>query len=263
MTAREPEAEATSHEPAWPSAGAGDAIDAAWLRRATPARLFVGRAGTSYRTASLLALRADHAAARDAVADALDLDRPDLAALDLVPATTTAKSRADYLRRPDLGRRLAPEARATIVEHCPPGADFQVAVGDGLSATAVHRQVPALLPALLAGAAARGWKVGRPIAVHQCRVAVLNDLGELLDPRITVLLIGERPGLATAESLSAYLAYRPRPGHTDADRNLISNIHEAGIPAPAAVPRILDLAAALVAAGRGGVTVKESAAALE
>lgn len=263
MTAENPDESPTSHEPTRQPGDTGEAVDAAWLRRITPARLFVGRAGSSYRTASLLALRADHAAARDAVADALDLDRPDLAALDLVPATTTATSRADYLRRPDLGRALAAEARAAIAEHCPPGADFQVAVGDGLSATAVHRQVPALLPGLLAGAAARGWRVGRPIAVHQCRVGVLNDLGELLHPRIVVLLIGERPGLATAESLSAYLAYRPRSGHTDADRNLISNIHEAGIPAPRAVPRILDLAAALLEAGRSGITVKESAAALE
>ena len=89
--------------------------------------------------------------------------------------------------------------------------------------------MPALLPLLRQGAGERGWSFGRPFVVRYCRVGVLNDVGELLDPAVVVLLIGERPGLATAESLSAYLAYRPRPGHTDAQRNLISNIHARGV----------------------------------
>jgi ethanolamine ammonia-lyase small subunit len=231
------------------------------LRETTPARLFTGRAGSSYPTATLLSLRADHAAARDAVGAPLDLDRPDMAALrdrhGLLVAETRADTRREYLHRPDLGRRLSAAARELIVEECPAGADIQIAVGDGLSATAVHRQVPDLLPRLIAGCAVRGWTTGRPIAIRQCRVGVLNELGELLRPRVVVLLIGERPGLATAESLSAYLAHRPRPGHTDAHRNLISNIHDSGVPVPEAADRILALAAALMAAGRSGVDVKE------
>ena len=123
---------------------------------------------------------------------------------------------------------------------------------------AVSRQVPALLPLLYAGAAARGWKTGRAFVVRYCRVGILNEIGELLDPRVVVLLIGERPGLATAESLSAYLAYRPRQGHTDSNRNLISNIHARGVTSTDAADRILNLAAQMMEAGASGYTVKES-----
>jgi ethanolamine ammonia-lyase small subunit len=237
---------------------------AAWLRAATPARIFTGRAGSSYRTATLLALRGDHAAARDAVSTPLDLDAPGMAALaDRFPWTvvaTMADSRQRYLRRPDLGRRLTPQARQTIRAEHGTGPDVQLVIGDGLSSTAVHAQVPDLLPLVHEGCAVRGWSVGRPIVVRQCRVGVLNEIGELLDPAVVVLLIGERPGLATAESLSAYLAYRPRPGHTDADRNLLSNIHRAGIPVREAASRIVGLVEALMADGRSGVAVKEPAA---
>ncbi|WP_107471333.1 ethanolamine ammonia-lyase subunit EutC [Streptomyces monashensis] len=237
---------------------------AAWLRAATPARIFTGRAGSSYHTATLLALRGDHAAARDAVSTPLDLDAPGMAALaDRFPWTvvaTMADSRHRYLRRPDLGRRLTPQARQTIRAAHGPGPDVQLVIGDGLSSTAVHAQVPALLPLVHEGCAVRGWSVGRPIVVRQCRVGVLNEIGDLLDPAVVVLLIGERPGLATAESLSAYLAYRPRPGHTDADRNLLSNIHRAGIPVREAASRIVGLVEALMADGRSGVAVKEPAA---
>lgn len=236
----------------------------AWLRAATPARVFVGRAGSSYPTATQLALRADHAAARDAVSAPLDLTGPELAGLaeqfSFVSVSTMADSRHRYLRRPDLGRRLTPAARELVQRACEPGADVQLVIGDGLSATAVHTQLPGLLPLLATGCTARGWRLGRPVVVEQCRVGVLNEIGELLDPTVVILLIGERPGLATAESLSAYLAHRPRPGHTDADRNLLSNIHRAGIPTAQAATRVLTLAAALMTAGRSGVTVKEPAA---
>jgi ethanolamine ammonia-lyase small subunit len=118
--------------------------------------------------------------------------------------------------------------------------------------------VPALLPLLEQGARDRGWTFGRPFVVRYCRVGLLNDIGELLDPVVTVLLIGERPGLATAESLSAYLAYRPRPGHTDAQRNLISNIHARGVNHVEAAQRILALAEQMRRVQASGVTVKET-----
>jgi ethanolamine ammonia-lyase small subunit len=132
-----------------------------------------------------------------------------------------------------------------------------VLIGDGLSAAAVHAQAPALLGPLLEGARARGWSVGRVLAVRHCRVGILNDVGDLLGCELTVLLVGERPGLATATSLSAYVALRPRSGHTDADRNLISNIHDGGTPAVEGCRRLLALLDAIRAAGRSGVTVKE------
>jgi ethanolamine ammonia-lyase small subunit len=230
----------------------------------TPARLLVGRAGPGYKTSTLLKLREDHAAARDAVYTELDLDR-DLSA-DFVGASklfmvqTLARSKTEFLMRPDLGRKFSDAAAQQIPAHCPPHADLQIVVGDGLSATAVVSQVPQLLPRLQSAAADRGWSVGQPFVVRYCRVGILNDIGELLQPTVAVLLIGERPGLATAESLSAYLAFRPRAGHTDAQRNLISNIHARGVGIGEATERIVDLAAQLMRLQASGVSVKEDRA---
>jgi ethanolamine ammonia-lyase small subunit len=238
----------------------GDAIQHAIDR--TPARVLVGRAGPAYRTATWLKLREDHAAARDAVRAVVDLlstfgaDR--VTALGLFTARTRATSKAEYLRRPDLGRRLDDESRELVRASCPAERDLQVVVGDGLSATAVAVQAPELLDRLHAAAVDRGWSFGRPFLVRYCRVGVMNDIGELLAPSVVVLLVGERPGLATAESLSAYLAFRPRPGHTDADRNLVSNIHASGVSLPDAARRVVALAGQFRAAGRSGVGVTES-----
>jgi ethanolamine ammonia-lyase small subunit len=231
------------------------------VRARTPARVLAGRAGPAYRTDTHLTLRRDHAAARDAVHDEVDLSRdlgPALVAeFGLFEVTTRAASKAEYLLRPDLGRRLSDAGRAAVAADCPPGADVQVVVGDGLSAAAVRAQVPRLLPLLAAGARGRGWRFGRPFFVRHCRVGVLNDVGDLLGPDVVVLLIGERPGLATAESLSAYLAYRPRAGDTDANRNLLSNVHARGVPPEEAAPRVLALAAQMRRLGTSGVAVKE------
>jgi ethanolamine ammonia-lyase small subunit len=227
------------------------------LRASTPARILVGRAGPAYRTATALELRHDHAAAVDAVHAELALPADLAERWKLFEVRTRARDKAEYLMRPDLGRRLDDAAREAVVKECPRGADVQVVIGDGLSVAAVAAQVPALLPLLEAEAARRGRSFGRPFAVRYCRVGVLNDVGELLDPAVVVLLIGERPGLATAESLSAYLAYRPRPGDTDARRNLISNIHSRGVPPQAAAPRILALAEKMRQAQTSGVAVKE------
>jgi ethanolamine ammonia-lyase small subunit len=147
-----------------------------------------------------------------------------------------------------------------VLRLCPRNVDVQVVIGDGLSAAAVSAQVPRLLPLLAKATKARGWSFGRPFVVHNCRVGVMNDVGELLDPAVVVLLIGERPGLATAESLSAYMAFRPRPGHTDAQRNLISNIHSRGVTPEEAAPRILALAEKMMAMQTSGVAVKEDRA---
>jgi ethanolamine ammonia-lyase small subunit len=226
----------------------------------TPARVLVGRAGPAYRTATWLQLRADHAAARDAVGAEVDLLRDfgeRAARHGLFEVRTQVSSKAEHLRRPDLGRKFTSEARAALGANCPTGADLQVVIGDGLSATAVAAQAPELLDRLHDVAAARGWVVGRPFLVRYCRVGVMNEVGDLLAPGVLVLLIGERPGLATAESLSAYLAYRPRTGHTDADRNLVSNIHARGVDPEEAVQRVLALADRFRTAGRSGVGVTQ------
>ena len=233
------------------------------IRERTPARLLAGRAGAAYRTETQLDLRSAHAAAKDAVRAEMQLtslfDPAFTARGQLFEVSTAAATKDDFLLRPDLGRHFTKGARAKILESCPPQCDLQIAIGDGLSVPAVAAQVPALLDALVTGAQARGWKIGRTFVIRHCRVGILNEIGKLLNPTVAVLLIGERPGLATAESLSAYMAYRPRPGHTDANRNLISNIHARGVRTDAAATRILNLAAQMMKAGASGFLVKERA----
>jgi len=236
----------------------------AWLQAIqarTPARVLVGRSGPAYRTTTQLSLRQDHAAALDAVHAELDLEG-DLGTdfvqrWGLFEVRTQARDKQNYLMRPDQGRRLSAAAREEIVRRCPAGTDLQIVIGDGLSAAAVAVQVPALLPLLDQQARQQGLRLGQPFAIHYCRVGVMNDVGELLHPHVVVLLIGERPGLATAVSLSAYLAYRPQPGHSDAQRNLLSNIHARGVPPELAAGRILNLAHTMRQLGTSGVAVKE------
>jgi ethanolamine ammonia-lyase small subunit len=231
------------------------------LRARTPARLVVGRAGSSYRTATQLELREDHAFAVDAVHAELDIardfDSQLVASYNLFEVGTQARDKAEFLQRPQFGRQFNDDARATILAHCLTDIDFQIVIGDGLSSAAVVSQVPALLPLLTAGAKKRNWSLGQPFVVRHCRVGILNDVGALLRPRVVVLLIGERPGLVTAESLSAYMAYRPQAGHTDAQRNLISNIHARGVPPEQAAARVLALADQMVAQQVSGVAIKE------
>jgi len=241
-------------KPAWPSL-----IEK--IRARTPARVLVERAGAAYRTETQLELRGAHAAARDAVRMEFDLER-DLGAecvreWKLFAVATLAASKDEYLLRPDLGRQLGAGSGKLIAARCRPDCDLQIVIGDGLSVTAVRTQVPQLLPRIVDQARARGWSVGQAFAVRYCRVGVMNAIGELLRPQVVVLLIGERPGLATAESLSAYMAFRPEAGHSDANRNLISNIHARGVPVEAAASRIVELAGQMIARKISGVQLKE------
>jgi ethanolamine ammonia-lyase small subunit len=236
------------------------------FRARTPARILVGRAGPGYRTVTQLELRGDHAAAIDAVHAELDSQRDFgaefCARWRLVEVQTQAGDKREHLLRPDLGRKLSPPAQTEVAQRCSRGADLQIAIGDGLSAAAVVAQVPRLLPLVVREAEQQGLRVGSAFVIRYCRVGVLNDIGDLLDPTVAVLLIGERPGLATAESLSAYLAYRPRPGHTDAQRNLISNIHDRGVTPEDAARRIVALAQKMIRMQTSGVAVKEDARAV-
>src|SRR6266852_7325883 len=179
------------------------------VRAQTPARLLAGRSGAAYRTKTQLELREAHAAARDAVRAALnlltDLGDDFVRKWNLFEVCSRAASKDEYLLRPDLGRYLNDASRAEVSRRCTTGHDLQVVIGDGLSVTAVAMQVPRLLPLLCDGARVCGWSVGPTFVIRHCRVGILNEIGELLDPRVAVLLIGERPGLATAESLSAYM----------------------------------------------------------
>src|SRR5271166_841067 len=233
------------------------------VRARTPARLLAGRSGAAYRTNTQLELREAHAAARDAVRAELNLfsDPSDdfVRKWNLFEVCSRAASKDEYLLRPDLGRHLNEASRAEVSRRCTLGRDLQIVIGDGLSVTAIAKQVPGLLRLLCAGADARGWSVGQIFVIRYCRVGILNEIGEMLEPRVAILLIGERPGLATAESLSAYMAYRPSMQHTDADRNLISNIHSRGVAPAEAAARILNLAAQMMKAAGSGYCVKEEA----
>jgi len=232
---------------------------------ATMARLFLPGPPTAYDTRSWLALRADHAAARDAVNADLGVDQPALARWiarrQPLEVETAAGSLREYLRRPDRGRQLSAASRERLLEAdltASGPAQLALVIGDGLSAAAATAHGPAMADALTDGATARGWTVRQPaILVRRCRVGLLNELGPLLGADVVILLIGERPGLGAADSLSAYLAYRPHPGHTDADRNLVSGIHGRGTPITEAAPRVLDLAGLLLEVGKSGVEVKE------
>jgi ethanolamine ammonia-lyase small subunit len=230
------------------------------IRARTPARILVDRSGAAYRTHTQLELRHAHARARDAVGAELDL-MADLG-IDFVQrwklfeVATLAASKDEYLLRPDLGRRLSHEARTRLTK-LPAANDLQIVIGDGLSVTAVAAQVPQLLPLIVARAQELGWSLGQAFAVRHCRVGLLNEIGDLLQAKVLVLLIGERPGLATAESLSAYMAFRPSGGHTDANRNLVSNIHARGVPTPMAAERIINLAGQMMSLGTSGISLKE------
>ncbi len=231
------------------------------IKMHTPARLLAGRAGAAYRTETQLQLREDHAKARDAVRAELDLktafDREFIEEWKLFEVSTRASTKLEYLARPALGREFNDESRVEILKRCLPNKDIQIAIGDGLSVVAIRTQVPQLLPLLVEGARKSHWSVGQTFVIRHCRVGILNEIGELLKPQVAILLIGERPGLASAESMSAYMAYQPSRFHSDANRNLVSNIHDRGLSAPMAAARILNLCAQMMKLGISGCTLKE------
>ncbi|HXM12070.1 MAG TPA: ethanolamine ammonia-lyase subunit EutC [Terriglobales bacterium] len=231
------------------------------VRARTPARLLMGRSGAAYRTNTQLELREAHAAARDAVRSELslftNLGDEFSRKWNLFETCSRATSKDEYLLRPDLGRQLDEASRIEVNRRCPKERDLQIVIGDGLSATAVALQVPRLLGPLYEGAATRGWSIGDTFVIRHCRVGILNEIGELLHPKVAALLIGERPGLATTESLSAYMAYQPKAADTDANRNLISNIHSRGVSTEQAIQRILNLAASMMTAHQSGCQLRE------
>jgi ethanolamine ammonia-lyase small subunit len=194
---------------------------AAFLKRFTPARVALGRSGHSLPTAELLRFQLDHARARDAVYEGLDAASLGLPHLLLHSA---APDRATYLRRPDLGRKLDANSRALL---SPGGYDAALVIADGLSAPAVHHHAGALLDALLP--LLEGWRLAPLTVVLQGRVAIGDEIGEALGARQVAVLIGERPGLTSPDSLGIYLTWDPRSGRNDAERNCISNVRTEGI----------------------------------
>jgi ethanolamine ammonia-lyase small subunit len=221
------------------------------MKKATTARIGIGRAGSRPKTASWLKLLADHAVAQDAVF--VDVSEEFLKRLNLFTVQTAVETKEQFLTRPDLGRRLSAAAIQTIQQNCEKDVQVQILVVDGLSSSAIEANVADILPALSQGLKASGIKSGTPFFVKYGRVGVQDEIAKLLNAEVIISLIGERPGLGTAESLSAYIIYRPNEKTVEADRNVVSNIHRGGIPPAEAGAHLVDLLKQILHAQASGV----------
>ena len=199
------------------------------MRTKTTARIGVGRAGPRLKTRTLLTLRADHAQARDAVFADVDPALPEK--LGLFTVQTQCDSKDTYVTRPDLGRRLSDEAVETLRRRCTPNPDVQIYASDGLSSTAIEANLPNILPVLMDTLRERGLTVGTPFFLRFGRVGAEEQVAEIVGAKVVCVLLGERPGLATAESMSAYIAYNAYVGMPESKRTVVSNIHKDGIAA--------------------------------
>ncbi|AYA74663.1 ethanolamine ammonia-lyase subunit EutC [Bacillus sp. Y1] len=198
------------------------------LKKFTPARIGVGRTGTRPLTKDFLSFRIDHAAAVDAVYG--EVSSQLLQEFNLFTVETCYETKEEYLKRPDKGRVLSVEGEQLIRERCIHNPQVQIVISDGLSASAVNENVLDVYPALLDSLSFYQIDVGTPFFVKGGRVACMDAIGEILKPEAFILLIGERPGLVCAHSLSAYMCYRPRKGMKESERMVISNIHRNGTP---------------------------------
>jgi ethanolamine ammonia-lyase small subunit len=227
------------------------------LRDFTPARVALGRTGHSVPTAELLRFQLDHARARDAVHEKLD---PASLGLEVIVLESEARDRNIYLRRPHLGRRVSAASLDLLKE----GAyDAAIVIADGLSARAVHRHAPPLLNELLPKLKAEDWKLAPLTVVINGRVAAGDEVGAALGARMVAVLIGERPGLSSPDSLGVYLTWEPRPGRTNAERNCISNIRAEGLSYAAAAHRLHLLMRESRSRRISGVALKEAIPLLE
>jgi len=236
------------------------------LRNLTPARIALGRSGISLPTSAQLDFQFAHAQARDAVH--LPFDHAALTeqlkdrGRDSLLLHSAASDRDQYLQRPDLGRRLNEDSVERLRQHAqtnPGGFDLAIVVADGLSALAVHRHTLPLLSRFEEQAAADGWTSAPIVLVEQGRVAVADEVGELLGARMTVMLIGERPGLSSPDSLGLYFTYGPKVGLTDAYRNCISNVRLEGLSYGMAAHRLLYLMREACRRQLSGVNLKDEA----
>ncbi len=202
------------------------------IKRQAPCRLGIGKAGARYKTDPQLQFRAAHSAAQDAVFS--DVDAEFVERMNLFTVQTQCDSKDVYLTRPDLGRKLSEEGAKIVDEKCKKNPTVQVYVADGLSSAAVAANVADLLPAIVQGLESYRVNVGTPFFVKYGRVGVMDQISEITGAEVTCTLIGERPGLITAESMSAYIAYKATVGMSEARRTVVSNIHKNGtIPAEA------------------------------
>ncbi|MDP3155971.1 MAG: ethanolamine ammonia-lyase subunit EutC [Archangium sp.] len=223
----------------------------AHLVTTTPARIITGRTGTRYLTHSYLGLRADHAIALDAVES--EVEEAWAQQQGWLPLRTKAKDHAEFLLHPEQGRRLDEASRARCEKEADKGVDVQLIAGDGLSALALQVNGPALIKALQTAFAAKGFRVGKPLFVKFARIAVQDEIGVLTQAKSTVIVVGERPGLGTGDSLSIYTAFGPKLAQDNAEKDCISNVRTVGFPPERAAQKAAELMKASFAAGGGGV----------
>ncbi len=232
------------------------------LRRFTQARIALGRAGHAVPTQALLDFQLAHAQARDAVQLPWNIDAFAGQLRDIGEETlilqTPVSNRSEYLRRPDFGRVLTEESRIRLRNLKASGVDVALIVSNGLSSTAVERRGIALLHTILEGLRVRQFRIAPISLVANGRVALLDDIGSVLGARVSVIVIGERPGLSAADSLGIYLSYAPKKGNTDAERNCISNIHPPeGLSYESATKKLLYLIEESIRRGFSGVALKD------
>lgn len=196
------------------------------LKQYAPCRLGIGKAGARYKTDPMLQFRAAHSAAQDAVFS--DVDEEFVNKMNLFTVTTQCDCKDTYLTRPDLGRKLSTESVEIIREKCKKNPTVQIYVADGLSSASVAANVQDLLPSITQGLESYGINIGTPFFVKYGRVGVMDEISELTGAEITCTLVGERPGLITSESMSAYIAYKGTVGMPEARRTVVSNIHKSG-----------------------------------
>lgn len=223
------------------------------MKLATPARIGVWRSGCRPLTDTWLRFRADHAVAQDSVLGEVPEEFAEK--FNMVSIKTMCTSKDEYLTRPDLGRKLDEENLTILRQNCRKGAQVQVIVADGLSSKAVEANIPNLLPAMLQGLESAGIQVGTTVFVKYARVAIMDMIGEELKPEAAIVLIGERPGLGTAESMSAYMGYNPRVGMVESERTVISNIHKGGLPAAEAGAHLATMLKNILDAKASGVNL--------
>ena len=206
----------------------------------TPARLSVGNAGCRYRTATILSFLTDHAAAKDAVQS--DMDAGMFEELGVVPLISAAADKQQFLARPDLGRSLSAESADIVRQRGERGPQVQIVVGDGLSSTAINVNLKRLLPEVEAGLRRNGVRLGTTFGIANSRVAAGDEVARIVDTEVLCMIVGERPGLKTAESMGVYVTYMKVPQLNEAMRFMISNIHAGGLPpATEGATQIVDL----------------------
>lgn len=223
------------------------------MRAATPARIQIGRSGSRYKTKAELEFLCDHAAANDAAWD--EVSEETVKALGVFEVRTKCRNKEEMILRPDLGRIFEEDACTAIKKNCIYAPDVQIYFGDGLSAPSVGANIPDLFPTLRLGLEDRGISVGTPFFVRYCRVNTARTVGVLLKAKVTCVLIGERPGLSTSESTSAYIAYNARPEMSESDYTVVSNISRQGIAPVEAAAHIVDLIEEILKAKRSGVSL--------